>query len=155
MSELEDKVIEVLGGLLAGTNWKYPPPAGGTGPMNFYSGRVPEASIEDSEGLEGEQLARHGDPFILVREVSGKFTEPQDIAGVFLWLQLYDVTGYGRDELKNLVNLIRPAIRADYYPWAAVEEMELQLGDEYGNQGDPIFIAFIKMNFFKGTGSYG
>jgi len=155
VSAIEDKVIEVLGGLLTGTEWKYPPPTGGIGPMNFHAGRIPESSIEDSDGLENDQLAKYEDPFVLVRQISAKFIEPQDAAGIFLWLQLYDDTIYGRDALQALVDLVRPAIRADYYPWTVVEEMEVQLGDEYGNQGDPIFIAFIKMNFFKGTESYG
>lgn len=151
MTGLEQRVIEVSQGLLTGTEWKAP--AGGTIAFSYYAGSLPERGADTADFLgEEPPAAEYENPFILVRQAGLSFTEPQDGVTVYIWAQLFDDDRTGRDELNRLALLLRPLINyADYGEWAVEDNMDVQLGDQYGNQADPVFIALFTLKFYKGS----
>ena len=148
MSELEDKVLAVVGDLLASTVWDLP--GGGTGPLEFYKGSIPKQGAADAVGLDDPQK-KYEDPFLLVRYVGASGSRVQKHDSVLLWGQLWGDNA--STEIFRLGGILESILEVDLdglVPWGLEDEISIKYGDDFGNQADPIYILQAELKFYRG-----
>ena len=149
MSELEDKVISALQYIFADTEWKSP--RGGTVPLSFYAGRRPAPEVDTAPLLDDPE-EEYEDPYILVREVQSKGGRLRQQDSVYLWAVLWDDVDDG--ELSRLIGYLEMIIDIDdsvFLPWGLIDDLVVKRGgDEWGNQAEPVYLAFAELNFYRG-----
>lgn len=148
MSEVEDKVIEVLSGLLEEAVWDAP--SGGTVPLVFHKGFAPEKTVADSPGID-EPAENHMDPFVVVRYIGVTGSRIQKNDRVLIYGQLWQADA--GSEIYRLGGLLEKVLEEDpvkLLPWGLRDEIKIDYGDEYGNQAAPIHIVRVELKFYRG-----